>query len=87
MPTVGLSVETIEYEDTWGSGPVVVFLHGLAMDGSLWPRRRPVWTTTAWCRHGRRTGMAAVIRAPDLDLIGGRQQTPQRWRLLDSLGK
>ncbi len=25
-----------EYEDTGGSGPVVVLLHGLVMDGSLW---------------------------------------------------
>jgi pimeloyl-ACP methyl ester carboxylesterase len=29
------SAGTIEYEDTGGSGPVVVLLHGLAMDGSL----------------------------------------------------
>jgi pimeloyl-ACP methyl ester carboxylesterase len=36
MPDVELSAGTIEYEDTGGSGPVVVLLHGLAMDGSLW---------------------------------------------------
>ena len=36
MPDVRLSAGTIEYEDTGGSGPVVVFLHGLAMNGSLW---------------------------------------------------
>jgi pimeloyl-ACP methyl ester carboxylesterase len=35
MPEVELSAGTIEYEDT-GSGPPVVLLHGLAMDGSLW---------------------------------------------------
>lgn len=34
--TVDLSAGTIEYEDTGGSGPVVVLLHGAAMDGSLW---------------------------------------------------
>ena len=36
MPEVELSAGTIEYEDTGGDGPVVVLLHGLAMDGSLW---------------------------------------------------
>ena len=36
MPDVELSTGTIEYQDTGGSGPVVVLLHGLAMDGSLW---------------------------------------------------
>lgn len=34
--TVDLSAGTIEYEDTRGRGPVVVLLHGAAMDGSLW---------------------------------------------------
>ena len=36
MREVELSAGTIEYEDTGGDGPVVVFLHGLTMDGSLW---------------------------------------------------
>jgi pimeloyl-ACP methyl ester carboxylesterase len=36
MPEVELTAGTIEYEDTGGGGPVVVLLHGLAMDGSLW---------------------------------------------------
>jgi pimeloyl-ACP methyl ester carboxylesterase len=36
MPTVELSAGTIEYEDTGGGGPVIVFQHGLLMDGSLW---------------------------------------------------
>jgi pimeloyl-ACP methyl ester carboxylesterase len=36
MPEVELSSGTIDYEDTGGSGPVVVFVHGLIMDGSLW---------------------------------------------------
>jgi pimeloyl-ACP methyl ester carboxylesterase len=33
---VELSVGTIEYEDTGGNGPVIVLLHGLLMDASLW---------------------------------------------------
>ena len=36
MPEVELSAGTAEYEDTGGSGPVIVFVHGLMMDGSLW---------------------------------------------------
>jgi pimeloyl-ACP methyl ester carboxylesterase len=36
MPEVELQARTIEYQDTGGNGPVVVLLHGLAMDGSLW---------------------------------------------------
>jgi len=33
---VELSAGTIEYEDTGGDGPVLVLLHGLMMDSSLW---------------------------------------------------
>jgi pimeloyl-ACP methyl ester carboxylesterase len=36
MPEVELSSGTIDYEDTGGSGPVVVLVHGLIMDSSLW---------------------------------------------------
>jgi pimeloyl-ACP methyl ester carboxylesterase len=36
MPELELSSGTIEYEDTGGSGPVVLLVHGLIMDGSLW---------------------------------------------------
>jgi pimeloyl-ACP methyl ester carboxylesterase len=36
MQEIELSAGTIEYEDTEGLGPIVVLLHGLAMDGSLW---------------------------------------------------
>ena len=36
MPEIGLSAGTIEYEDTGGDGPVLVLLHGLLMNGSLW---------------------------------------------------
>ena len=35
MATIELSAGTIEYQDT-GTGPVLVFLHGLLMDASLW---------------------------------------------------
>ena len=37
MPqTLDLKAGTIEYEDTGGSGPVLVFVHGLLVGGTLW---------------------------------------------------
>ena len=36
MRRVELMAGTVEYADTEGDGPVVVFLHGPTMDGSLW---------------------------------------------------
>jgi pimeloyl-ACP methyl ester carboxylesterase len=36
MPELELSAGTIDYEDTGGDGPVLVFQHGLAMGGSEW---------------------------------------------------
>jgi pimeloyl-ACP methyl ester carboxylesterase len=36
MSAVELSAGTIEYNDSGGDGPVLVFLHGVAMDGSVW---------------------------------------------------
>jgi len=36
MREIELSPGTIEYEDTGGDGPVLVMLHGLMMDASLW---------------------------------------------------
>jgi pimeloyl-ACP methyl ester carboxylesterase len=36
MPSVELSAGTIEYADTGGTGPVLVFVHGLLMNGSGW---------------------------------------------------
>jgi pimeloyl-ACP methyl ester carboxylesterase len=36
MREITLSVGTITYEDTGGSAPTIVLLHGLVMDGSVW---------------------------------------------------
>ena len=36
MPTIQLSAGTIDYLDTGGDGPVVVPVHGLIQDGSVW---------------------------------------------------
>jgi pimeloyl-ACP methyl ester carboxylesterase len=36
MPVIELSAGTIDYEDTGGDGPVVVLVHGLGFDESVW---------------------------------------------------
>ena len=36
MSEVELSAGTLEYTDSGGDGPVLVFLHGVAMDASVW---------------------------------------------------
>lgn len=41
MPEVELSAGTIEYEDTGGEGPVVVLLHGLTIDSTVWRKVVP----------------------------------------------
>lgn len=38
MKRIELSAGTIEYEDTGGDGPLLVLLHGLMMDATLWDR-------------------------------------------------
>jgi len=49
MPQVELSAGTIEYEDTGGDGPVVVLLHGLAMNSSVWHEVVPDLRTDYRC--------------------------------------
>ncbi|MCU1687480.1 MAG: Haloalkane dehalogenase [Amycolatopsis sp.] len=41
MSEIELSVGPIEYGDTGGDGPVLVFMHGLTMDGSVWRKVVP----------------------------------------------
>jgi pimeloyl-ACP methyl ester carboxylesterase len=36
MNAIELSAGTMEYQDTGGAGPILLFLHGLMMDASLW---------------------------------------------------
>src|SRR6266446_8670299 len=69
MQEIELSAGIIEYEDTGGSGPIVVLLHGLVMDGSLWRHvvrelradHRCVVPTLPVGGHRRPSGRFAVI--------------------------
>ncbi|MFD5555298.1 alpha/beta fold hydrolase [Streptomyces sp. NPDC059578] len=44
MAQVQLSAGTVDYQDSGGEGPVVVLLHGVAMDGTLWRNVVPLLT-------------------------------------------
>jgi pimeloyl-ACP methyl ester carboxylesterase len=48
MPTIDLPQGTIRYEDV-GSGPAVVFVHGLLVNGKLWRKVTPVLSSSARC--------------------------------------
>ena len=41
MPEIDVPAGTISYEDTGGDGPVLVLLHGLVMDHTLWRKVLP----------------------------------------------
>jgi pimeloyl-ACP methyl ester carboxylesterase len=41
MPEIELSAGTIDYKDTGGDGPVLVFLHGLTIDSTVWRKVVP----------------------------------------------
>jgi pimeloyl-ACP methyl ester carboxylesterase len=69
MTEVAVSAGTIEYQDSGGDGPVLVFLHGVAMDGSVWAPvvadlRRDHRCVVPTLGHGRR--LAALL--PDAQL-------------------
>jgi pimeloyl-ACP methyl ester carboxylesterase len=69
MREVELSAGTIEYEDTGWDGPVLVLLHGLAQNGSLWrnvvaelrPEHRCVVPTPPLGGHRRPMGAGADL--------------------------
>lgn len=48
MPTIELPQGTIRYEDV-GSGPTVVFIHGLLVNGKLWRKVTPDLSRSARC--------------------------------------
>ncbi|NJP25947.1 alpha/beta hydrolase [Microbispora sp. SCL1-1] len=91
MKKIELSAGTIEYEDTGGSGPTLVLLHGLMMDASLWDELISDLSADHRCvaptlplgahRHAMRPGAdlslpgAARLVAEFLDRLGLRDVT------------
>ncbi|MGW0814484.1 alpha/beta fold hydrolase [Streptomyces viridiviolaceus] len=72
MPDIELSTGTIEYEDTGGDGPVVVLLHGLVHDATVWRKvvanlrtdHRVIAPTLPYGSHRR-----PMTRPPTPDLV------------------
>ncbi|MFE0856407.1 alpha/beta fold hydrolase [Streptomyces mutabilis] len=72
MPDVELTAGTIEYEDTGGDGPVVVLLHGLVHDATVWRKviadlrtdHRVIAPTLPYGAHRR-----PMSRPPTPDLV------------------
>ncbi|MGW4159222.1 alpha/beta fold hydrolase [Streptomyces sp. NPDC004788] len=79
MPEIELSAGTIAYEDTGGPGPVVVLLHGLVHDATVWrqvtarlaPDHRVIAPTLPYGAH-RIPMRPDVPLSPDtvIDLVG-----------------
>ncbi len=74
MKQIELSAGTIEYHDTGGDGPVLVLLHGLMMDASLWdeviaglsPGHRCVAPTLPLGAHRHAMDPAADLSLPGI---------------------
>src|SRR2546423_10144389 len=74
MKEIELSAGTIEYQDTGGDEPVLVLLHGLMMDASLWdeviaglsPGHRCVAPTLPLGAHRHAMDPAADLSLPGI---------------------
>ncbi|MDG9717546.1 alpha/beta hydrolase [Streptomyces sp. DH24] len=72
MPHIELSAGTVEYEDTGGDGPVLVLLHGLVHDATVWRKvvaqlradHRLIAPTLPYGAHRR-----PMTRPPTPDLV------------------
>ncbi|MEM7436031.1 MAG: alpha/beta hydrolase [Myxococcota bacterium] len=68
MPTIELPQGTLEYEDD-GSGPAVVFVHGLLVNGQLWRKVTPSLSRSARCIvPNLPLGSHSIPMRPDADL-------------------
>jgi len=68
MPTIELSAGTIDYEDTGGTGPTIVLLHGLMMDASLWEQSIAELSVDNRCVAPTLPARAHRHAMPDADL-------------------
>ncbi len=68
MPTIDLPQGTIRYDDV-GTGPAVVFVHGLLVNGQLWRKVTPELSRTARCIvPDLPLGSHSIPMEPDADL-------------------
>lgn len=75
MPEIELSAGTLDYHASGGAGPVIVLVHGLMMDASLWDgaiaelsadHRCVAPTLPTWCAptpHARRRRVSCAKQA------------------------
>ncbi|KAA9152239.1 alpha/beta hydrolase [Amycolatopsis acidicola] len=68
MPEIELSAGLISYEDSGGDGPVLVLLHGLTIDGSVWRKVVPELGEYRVIRPTWPIGAHRVPMRPDADL-------------------
>jgi pimeloyl-ACP methyl ester carboxylesterase len=68
MPTIDLPQGTLRYEDV-GSGPAVVFIHGLLVNGKLWRKVTPELSGSSRCIvPDLPLGSHEIPMKPDADL-------------------
>lgn len=68
MPTIDLPQGTLHYEDT-GTGPAVVFVHGLLVNGKLWRKVTPELSRSTRCIvPNLPLGSHSIPMNPDADL-------------------
>ncbi|MGW0637415.1 alpha/beta fold hydrolase [Nocardia salmonicida] len=68
MPTVQVPAGSIAYEDTGGDGPVLVFGHGLLMDGRQWRKVIPLLPEYRCITPTLPLGAHVEPMHPDVDL-------------------
>ncbi|TNC22493.1 alpha/beta fold hydrolase [Amycolatopsis alkalitolerans] len=68
MPEIELSAGPVEYSDTGGDGPVLVLLHGLTIDGSVWRKVVPDLGEYRCVRPTLPLGSHRKPMRPDADL-------------------
>lgn len=68
MPSVDVPCGSINYEDTGGDGPVLVFGHGLLMDGRQWRKVIPLLGGYRCITPTLPFGAHTVPMHPDADL-------------------
>lgn len=68
MPFAHVNGQKLHYEDTGGSGPVIVFSHGLLMDGSMFAPQvealRSSWRCITWDERGHGQTADPALCAP-----------------------